>query len=389
METRRYFGSYVIQRTADDTVPFFVFYAKAKDLLQWVGIRRAADFTEGTQRLLRPARKRAITRFLKANTSNTIPGSILIAFEPSVATFEEYETPLSTCVPIEDLKNNCNAQLTWGFLNFNFETGQPENSRPAMIVDGQHRLYGIAELESEDLPLLVVGLVNAYVQEQAFQFVVINNKAVKVPTDNVKAIIAGIDEEQLQIRLLQAGVSYGDISPILRDINDQAISPFRDLLDWPYNKKGSRLVPLTAIEQALRHIRTLFSFMEDDDDSLVAFFSAIWRSVKASYPELWGDQNKFMTKVNIAALNEYIVERLKHAWEFGLVDVFDPDDVEKQVGRITALLPQEFWVAPWTIKIQDNANVRGLIKEDMSVLAENHRLRRSWFDNLKLVAPND
>ncbi len=242
----------------------------------------------------------------------------------------------------------------------------------------------MSDYEAENLPVLVVSLFNASVEEQAFQFIVINNKAVKVTTNNVKAIIANLNEEELQSRLLRAGVKYGNTSPTLRDINDLDTSPFQHLLDWPYNKQGIRLVPVATIEQALKYLKTMFTFLEEDDDSLLEIFCAIWRAIKQNYSDIWAEDNKFMKKVNINALNEFIIDRLKFAWELGIVDIFDSERLEKQVLDITKLLPQEFWQVEWSIKLQDSTNVRKQIKDDLSTLADNCRLRRNWYQDLQL-----
>lgn len=300
MATRRYFGYLLRQRTHSDVVPFFVFHARIKDIKQWAGIRRIEELPEGTQRVLRETRARAITRFLGSDPINTIPNNILIAFEPDVVNFSSIEPIIVDCIsPIEQLLNGCNGLVDWGFLEFSFEMGQEEHLRPALIVDGQHRLFGMSDYADEDLPVTVVSLVGATRQEQAFQFIVVNNKIVKVPTDNVKAILAELDEVELQRRLLNAGVKYGDISPVLRDIDDLPSSPFQHLLDWAHNRDGEKLVSLTAIEQCLRYLRSLFTFFEEDEDSQVQVFLAIWRGVRATYESLWGVDNKLMKKVCI------------------------------------------------------------------------------------------
>lgn len=314
-----------------------------------------------------------------------IPNNILLAFEPGVAVFTSYQEDLEDCLQNQDLGNGCNQQIDWGMLHFEFDEHAPEHQRPALVVDGQHRLYGISEFLDEDLPLLAVCVIDASVQEQAFQFIVINNKAVRVPTDNVKAIIAHLDdEEQLQDRLLRAGVNYGNMSPVLREVNDLDTSPFQHLLDWPYNKKGPKLVPISAIEQAFRFMKGVFDFMEDDEDSMLEVFLAVWRAVRTNYQDLWGKENAFMTKVNINAVNEFIMDRLKYAWEMEMVDIFSPDAVEQQVLGILRLIPPIFWETPWSIKIQDNANVRNLIKSDLETLAQNIKLRRRWNEGLKV-----
>jgi hypothetical protein len=49
--------------------------------------------------------------------------------------------------------------------------------RPALVVDGQHRLYGAAYSSSPDIWLPVVAIPNSPWMEQIYQFVVINEKA--------------------------------------------------------------------------------------------------------------------------------------------------------------------------------------------------------------------
>ncbi|MHC5756279.1 hypothetical protein [Nostoc sp.] len=76
MESRTYFGCFVRQRIDEDTTPFFVFYARVRDITQWAKVRRAEDSREGTQRVLRETRKKSITRFVKNGSKN----SFLIIF---------------------------------------------------------------------------------------------------------------------------------------------------------------------------------------------------------------------------------------------------------------------------------------------------------------------
>ncbi len=387
MEHRNYFGCLVRQRVDEQTTPFFVFYARVKDITQWAKVRRSQDSPEGTQRLLRETRKKSITRFVKNSSINTIPNSILLAFEAGKAKFNSLEESLTGCIPKTNIHNGCEPGLKWGTLEFSFNSS--EDNCCAYVVDGQHRLYGLSDYNAEDLPVLVVSLVDASVEEQAFQFIVINNKAVKVPTNNVKAIVANLNEQELQLRLLNAGVKYGHTSPTLRDINDLDTSPFKGLLDWPYNKSENKLVPIATIEQAIKYIKTMFTFLEEDEDSLVEIFCAIWRVIKDNYAEIWGVDNIFMKKVNLNALNEFITDRLKYAWELSLVDIFDAGELEKHVLKIIKLLPQEFWKVEWSIKLQDSTNVRKQIKDDLSTLADNCRLRRNWYQDLQLPITNE
>jgi len=384
-----YFGCLVKQRLSSDAVPFFLFQARAHDIRRWAGIKRIDEVKGGTQRILRESRTNAIRRFLESDPTNTIPGSVLVAFEPNRTTFLSVDNELSECLSASNyLFNGCDGQLQWGFLTFEFDNDTPEHDRPALIVDGQHRLYGMYKFRDEDVPISVIGLIDASAEEQAFQFVVVNNKIVRVPTDNVKAIVADLDleeENQLSERLLKAGVRYGNMSPALRDVDTLPNSPFRGLLDWPSNRDGIKLVPVAAIEQSLKYLKAQFAFMEEDEDSLLSVFLAMWRSISQKYPEYWGTESRFMTKVNLNAFNEVVSDRLKMGWEFGLVRIFEPDQVEQQTSIIIDPIPGEFWGVEWDIpKIQDNANVREMIKKDLVKILENSRLRLPWYNELRL-----
>ena len=392
MQSRCYFGYFVRQRLDEETVPFFVFAARSKDIQQWAGVKRIAEHSGGTQRPFRESRARAIKRFFEAETINTIPNSVLVAFEPNAVSFSSIDDKLQECLPELDFFDGCDGQIQWGTLSFDFDEASPDHQKAALIVDGQHRLSGMFDYEEEDIPVVVVALIDASPKEQAFQFIVINAKAVRVATESAKSIVADLDgaeEEELGERLLKAGIKYKDISPVLRDINDWDSSPFRGLLKWSYNRNGVQLVELTAIEQALRYLESVFSFFEDDEDSKLEMFLALWGAISSHYSDIWGrDDNNLMRKVSLNAVNEFTVDRLKMAWEFELIDIFKPDQVKQQSIQIIGPIPKEFWEAAWTIRIQDNANIRALIKADMEQMAENRKLRRGWTEDLKIVTGN-
>lgn len=386
MADRTFFGLRIQQRDAGGALACFAFYAPVKDVLHWAGIRRTAEIPKGTQRVLRPPRAKAITRFLEADPRNVIPNSVLVCFGPGVTAFTP-AVPNGVAEGDETHLNGCGDQLQWGTISFEFVEDAPEHERPALIVDGQHRLFGMDAFAAENMPVLIVALLDADVQEQAFQFIVINNKAVRVPTDNVKAIIAEIDEKSLNERLRAAGVRYGEISPILSELDSIDSSPFKGLLDWDLNRQGDRVVPLTAVEQALRYMRAEFTMLDEDEDSLIDIFCAVWRGIRAAFPDLWGKDNKLMKKVCLNALNEFVVHRIKIAWSMNLFDIFEPGVVEEQALRIAEPLVKEFWDAPWpSVRIQDNANVRGMIKRDLEQIVENTKLRKPWNHDIAMVS---
>src|SRR4051812_10512077 len=110
-EIRTYFGCYITQRVDSSTIPFFIFEARAKDIRQWAGIRRTAEVPQGTQRVLRPARQHAIAKFVGAESTNTIPNNILLAFDPGKATFRSMKERLEECILPAQLENGCANQI--------------------------------------------------------------------------------------------------------------------------------------------------------------------------------------------------------------------------------------------------------------------------------------
>ncbi|MBN3875658.1 DGQHR domain-containing protein [Nostoc sp. JL23] len=396
-EHRCYFGSLVSQRRDEKATRFFVFNAQAKDLKSWLGIRRIKDVQKGAQRILRQARVNAVKKFIGASSINIIPNSILIAFDPNKAIFtplgqkiNEYIIQANSSLEKNiDILNGCREnQVTWGIIEFSFEQSEQEYLKPALIVDGQHRLYGMSDFNEEDLPITVVSLIDATPQEQAFQFIVVNNKAVRVSTENVKSIVADFNEDELEKRLVLARVKYGDKPLILKFLSDSPTSPFQNLLEWSYNRESTeetQLVPITAIEQAMRYIRKCFTVLENDEDSLIEFFCATWRAVKGNYPELFGKNNQFMRKANINAFNEYITDRLLYFWEMDLLDIFDSDEIAEKVLDIIKRLPKEFWLEDWKLRIQDTPNFREILKNDFKIIITNCKLGKQWSDGLELV----
>ena len=395
MISRQYFGCKVAQRGKGTAVEFVVFVAHAKDVAQWTGVRRVGEHIKGTQRILKTARAKAIQRFFSSDRTNIIPGSILIAFDEHAATFISLQERMEACISDLDICNNIEDKVEWGTLQFSFDENVSEHLRPAFIVDGQHRIRGMADLPRTDLPIMVAALLNASHEEQAFQFVVINNKSAKVPTDNLKAIISQFDEDKLRDRLLNAGVNYGDVSAILKDIDSQDESPFKGLLDWPLhplNHNSRQKVKLTTIEACLDYIAARLPVFEDDEDTKKEVFYAIWRAIAGYFSGLWLSNDKFMTKVNINALNEFVVDGITYAWMGNIVDVFDVASVEAQTKNIIKMIPDEFWTRPWSeaVRIQDNSVIRGLIKDELGMVSQNVRMgRRNTFEKSRLIMDID
>lgn len=104
--------------------------------------------------------------------------------------------------------------------------------RPAVVVDGQHRLWGAAHA-NHDIYLPVVAIPNCAWTDQIYQFVVINEKAQKVETSLLTDIFGSslTQTEQKGIReiLSRANVEVEDrIAAVIA--NREEGSPFHDMV---------------------------------------------------------------------------------------------------------------------------------------------------------------
>jgi len=103
-----------------------------------------------------------------------------------------------------------------------------------------------------------------------------------------------------------------------------------------------------------------------------------------------------MKKVSLNALNELFVERFKFMLEYRTLDLFNSENISLRTREIINKIPSGFWTTNWTIgegenplNVQDNSNVRTLIKKDLELIIENKNNERDWFEKLKLIKPND
>jgi hypothetical protein len=103
-----------------------------------------------------------------------------------------------------------------------------EMLKPALVIDGQHRLFGAAGVE-EDLPVLVCSLVRPTWKEQVFQFVVVNDKAAGIPKPFITSLagmsLTAIELDELRHRLTQAGLKLWEVE-VMQRLGYDAKSPF-------------------------------------------------------------------------------------------------------------------------------------------------------------------
>jgi len=133
---KNYHGFQVQQRSNENSPVLFTFYAPAKEIIQWARVERASDGNSGVQRLLRDSRLSGIKRYLAKNPINTFTNNILVAFPEG-----ETNTTVKTLTQeqCDVIGTSADDFAKSGFIQIEF---QEEKQKPALIIDGQHRLFG-------------------------------------------------------------------------------------------------------------------------------------------------------------------------------------------------------------------------------------------------------
>ena len=359
-------GQLIRQRDSDKAITFFAFASTASDVLAWAAIERTNDKPGAAQRLKNNAHIKTIQAFIKASEENIIPTAITLAVKPGAYKLEEF-----TVDGCDMPEGSTLAQLT--LKKF------PKTDKPALIIDGQHRILALAELD-EQPTLLICAMLGADDLERALHFVVINNKTKRVPGDLVKAIVAELSPKQrdlLKTRLTRVGITLGNYAVALDVLNSEDFSPFAGLLDWDINRKGNRRIKPNALEASLRAIiADLQTSEEIDVDDAIQILAAMWRGVRDSWnvsKVKWTASNsrdatkhsKLVDKAGLVAVTEFLVQRLNIMSEEGL-DATDTVAVEEYCKKVMSGIPSRFWLTEWNEKQLDTSVGRGLIRQSLS-----------------------
>lgn len=125
-------------------------------------------------------------------------------------------------------------------------------SKPATIIDGQHRVKG-AEACERDIPFTVCAIVDCLWDEQVFQFTVINYTQKGIPdqfiTANAALSLTEVELEELRVRLDQAGVKVIEYE-LMRVVNFDQRSPFNDLVNLTEKAQDGKIGYKTMVQVA-------------------------------------------------------------------------------------------------------------------------------------------
>jgi len=249
-------------------------------------------------------------------------------------------------------------------------------SKPGLILDGQHRVYGAKGVNEFPVNLPIVLIPDLEISEQVFHFYVLNNKARPLNKTELRSIVSTSlsNEEihQLYDRFEQVGVTAEEAS-WTHKMNTDRDSPFRDLVNFGY--PGSRApipenVANTVVSKFIkmgRKYKPLFESVNDwSSENAVGYdyrlkvFFALWRAVKLKYPNAWQSavtegKGQILQKVNLIILQEFLLDKLvsempKRKAKNEGSPFSDISQLELEVSFQLHYLTEEFYNRTWVLK---------------------------------------
>lgn len=365
------YSAFSFQQRGNSGPKLALFYAPVKEILKWATVEVLGSQISGPQREQKEARVQAIEKFLRANTENTIPTALIIAFYEGKASFRRGPSATE-----RSNVGTVSVKVGDGFAG--------------SVVDGQHRLFGISNFDPS-MPVPVVALLDADKVERCFQFLVINNKSSRVPATHTKALLADMQATTLADRLKGARLAF-DVEGI-KDIdlvNSDLESPFYMSIDWTTTPADKRMIPATAIEISLDYISGIGISDFSDRDICRSVFLTIWRPIKSKWKGIWVKDSRLISKVGIICLTRFIIDRITNWADNDELDIeiTDLGQIEKQTQNIIKYMDAKFWTTPWAEKAQggfDTNQGRERVMGAITQLYRNGRRDINWYTDIDIV----
>jgi hypothetical protein len=271
---------------------------------------------------------------------------------------------------------------------------------PALVIDGQHRLFGAAAVE-EDIPFLVCSMVNPEWKEQVFQFTVINDKARGIPKPFITSLagmsLTSQELSELRTRLSQAGVQLWEVN-VMQRLGYEPRSSFYKMIEFKvtgsgtkglgyqtmkrvgkswYDPKHQGLITLmrilyTGTTEKRRSAKTLKTEWQKTDDWFL-FLSKFWDQVKQKFgkTKLWELHSPLMIAVVLNQLQETFLTYLDSVSALTLERISVSDDVRRRaqvesefgtiVDQFLSKFEEKHFSKPWAVKSLNHKDGKELL----------------------------
>lgn len=244
--------------------------------------------------------------------------------------------------------------------------------KPAMIVDGQHRVWGAYHSSNAPITFNICAIKDADWIEQVFQFVVLNKLARPISSSFLTALLnTSLTNEELteiEPRFDTVGIRNTD-RILMKYINYDMRSPFLDTVSQPGEMAGvdnlGRLSDKGMLRVAKRwyglhanasELRMFMPSMSEtqlgkartrwqlNHETWASYFFAFWRTLRSKYEKegVWEKREKFnlLYMVTLMTLQDMFLE----AKAKGDAQFKDMEDFTQQVNRFFEKVPGAFFI---------------------------------------------
>jgi len=420
---------------------FYLTAAPARELLRWCDVPRTkGDYMAGYQRALSGPRGAALTKYLSMAPQNIIPGAIIVAVDADQLTITESGSLVELSVKedtrefktkLEELFGGFTSRLSndeldsadiefsasdWDGREEDDDDENPKSylalltkelktalsewdrlptdrqsaireyidgvSKPGLIIDGQHRVFGAAKVE-HDVLLPVVLIPGLEYSEQVFQFYVLNSRAKPLRPTELRRIVSTTltnqEIQQLYTRFKQVGVTPEE-ARWTYEMNTRPDSPFQNRIDFGFGKAGE-IIPENVAAQVVRAFMKLpaaryrqltapLGVQWQDLESRLDIFFWFWNAVKTAYSGAWadaqrladaGEQHNLFLKVSLLTLQKFLLDRFLVALPYRGTQpppLSSKTEIDQMVKITLANLPDEFFQREWKAKQMDTSEGR-------------------------------
>jgi DGQHR domain-containing protein len=271
-------------------------------------------------------------------------------------------------------------------------------SKPGLIIDGQHRVFGAKNVSDFPINLPVVLLPGLDYREQVFHFYVLNNKAKPLSKTELRTIVSTSLSKreigELYDRFRQVGVT-AEQTEWTYQMNVADESPFKGLVNFSLD--GSRgVIPENVAHQVVSRFmnskskhKLLYKNVPEWNSSTdpdkwayrIKLFFAFWRAVKNKYPDAWNKaatetNTQILQKVSLLNLQDYLLDALngempRRSAKKEPSPFASSDTLEEEVGYQLEYLNEEFFLKEWKEKGLDTSRGHELFKASISQAVAN------------------
>ncbi|HTR13725.1 MAG TPA: hypothetical protein VMI72_10870 [Roseiarcus sp.] len=265
--------------------------------------------------------------------------------------------------------------------------------RPAIIVDGQHRVFGGAGAD-ENMHFAVCAMPESNWSESVYQFVVINETAKPIKPAFLSSIIAtSLSAEEIASVYDRLRTSRIDVerAEVMEQINTDPSSPFKNMIDFEVEgSPGFLQFPgMARLAREFQNIPSSHSILLPDgswdgvNEDLVSHFFAFWTGIRRYFDSkderLWrmpsADNPNNLLK--IVTLQEIQGLMLDNWADSRMIRLKSPADTEEAAFRFWTDFPAACFTDEWRQKGLQTSVGRRILRDAITETRRNIG-RKNW-----------